>query len=152
MRRTPTIEPKGEKQPSIKDRFNLFARGTSEKVGSVWAFIAALSVVIIWALTGPIFGFSDTWQLVINTSTTIVTFIMVFLIQSTQNRDAKAVHLKLDELIRALHGARNRFVDLEQLSEDELTEVAEEFAALHKRACAVAKRKGKGVADHCEEI
>ncbi len=104
-------------------------------VGSVWAFFLALFVVLAWLATGPMFGFSDTWQLVINTGTTIVTFIMVFLIQSTQNRDAKVLQLKLDEVIRAIHGARNSLVDLEELSEEELQRVADEFAELHRRAC-----------------
>jgi len=88
----------------------------------------------VWGLTGPTFHFSDTWQLIINTGTTIVTFLMVFLIQNTQNRDAKAVHLKLDELIRAIQGARNRLVDLEKLSDEELTKLEEQFTRLRKKA------------------
>src|SRR6187402_3487042 len=86
----------------IKDAFRIFARKSSAILGSAWAFTGAIVIILIWALTGPTFGFSDTWQLIINTGTTIVTFLMVFLIQNTQNRDAKAVHLKLDEIIRAL--------------------------------------------------
>jgi len=125
----------------MRDRFSEVARRVSDVVGSVWAFLLAVAVVIVWACTGPIFRYSDTWQLVINTGTTIVTFLMVFLIQSTQNRDAKAVHLKLDELIRAVHGARNQLVDLEHLSEDELEELADEFASLNKRACEEVKRR-----------
>jgi low affinity Fe/Cu permease len=89
-------------------------------VGSSWSFIFALSIIIIWMITGPIFHFSDTWQLVINTGTTIVTFLIVFLIQNTQNRDSQAIHLKLDELIRALTDARNDLVDLEDSSDEEL--------------------------------
>lgn len=123
-----------EKPPTLRDRFHNFSRKTSEAVGSVWAFLLALGTVAVWGLTGPIFGFSDTWQLVINTGTTIVTFIMVFLIQSTQNRDAKAVHLKLDELIRGVRGAMTRLVDLENLPEEELEALAAEFARLKKRA------------------
>jgi low affinity Fe/Cu permease len=130
-----------EKKPSLKDRFNEFSRKTSDSVGSVWAFLLAVGVVIIWGATGPLFHYSDTWQLVINTSTTIVTFIMVFLIQSTQNRDAKAVHLKLDELIRAVSSARNDLLDLEHLPEEELEELATQFDRLRKRACAEADRK-----------
>ena len=95
----------------------------------------------MWGITGPLFGFTDTWQLVINTGTTIVTFIMVFLIQSTQNRDAKAVHLKLDELIRALSGARNNLLDLEELPEKELEALAAQFAGLQKRASDEAKER-----------
>ena len=121
---------------SVKDQFTRAARVVAQKMGSAWAFSGALLVVLVWALTGPLFDFSDTWQLVINTSTTIVTFLMVFLIQSTQNRDAKAVHLKLDELIRALKGARNQLVDLEDLSEEELDRLALEFEKLRKNSVA----------------
>src|SRR2546430_12783521 len=92
----------------VRDNFRHFARKSSEVLGSAWAFIGAIFIIVVWALTGPIFHFSDTWQLIINTGTTIVTFLMVFIIQNTQNRDAKAMHLKLDELIRAIQGARNR--------------------------------------------
>ena len=123
-----------DKPTTLRDRFTHFSRITSDGVGSVWAFLLALAIVIAWALLGPIFRFSDTWQLVINTGTTIVTFIMVFLIQSTQNRDAKAVHLKLDELIRALRGARNNLLSLQELSEEDLERLARQFAALKKRA------------------
>ncbi len=91
-------------------------------------------VILVWVLTGPMFHFSDTWQLVINTATTIVTFLMVFLIQNTQNRDAKAVHLKLDELIRALKDARNELVDLEDLSDEELKKLEKQFKSMRKRA------------------
>src|SRR5438477_5633143 len=104
----------------VSDAFRLFARRSSIILGSAWAFAGAVLVILVWILTGPTFHFSDTWQLIINTATTIVTFLMVFLIQNTQNRDAKAVHLKLDEIIRALKGARNELVDLEDLSDEEL--------------------------------
>lgn len=122
-----------------KDRFRAFAQRSAGAVGSSGAFLAALILITLWALSGPLFHFSDTWQLVINTTTTIVTFLMVFLIQNTQNRDAKAIHLKLDELIRAAGGARNRLVDLESLSEEELTRLEAEFERLHRRA----ERHGK---------
>jgi low affinity Fe/Cu permease len=118
----------------IRDAFGIFARKTSSVLGSAWAFVVAIAVIVIWALTGHAFNYSDTWQLIINTGTTIVTFLMVFLIQNTQNRDAKAVHLKLDELIRALHGARNKLVDLEKLSDDELKTLENEFEKLRKKA------------------
>ena len=95
-------------------------------------FIVAITVIIVWAATGPTFHFSDTWQLIINTGTTIVTFLMVFLIQNTQNRDGKAIQLKLDELIRAMKGARNKLVDLENLSEEDLAKLQEEFERLQK--------------------
>jgi low affinity Fe/Cu permease len=103
-------------------------------LGTAWAFIGAIFIIAVWALTGPTFHFSDTWQLIINTGTTIVTFLMVFLIQNTQNRDAKAVHLKLDELIRALQGARNHLVDLEKLSDEELKGLEEQFTRLREQA------------------
>jgi low affinity Fe/Cu permease len=118
----------------LQERFRHFAHWTSEVSGSPWAFLTAVAVIVAWAITGPIFKFSDTWQLVINTGTTIVTFLMVFLIQNTQNRDAKAIHLKLDELIRAVAGARNRLVDLESLSDEELTKLQRQFEGLRKHA------------------
>src|SRR4051812_36476539 len=118
----------------IRDAFGVFARKTSSVLGSAWAFVVALLIIVVWAITGPTFHYSDTWQLIINTGTTIVTFLMVFLIQNTQNRDAKAVHLKLDELIRALEPARNRLVDLEKLSDDELKALEGEFEKLREKA------------------
>ncbi len=113
--------------------FLRFAVRTSEMVGSPWAFAAAVSVIVLWAATGPSFGFSDTWQLVINTGTTIITFLVVFLIQNTQNRDVKAIHLKLDELIHAMEGARNSLVDLENLSDEELNKLQKEFQRVRER-------------------
>ncbi len=117
----------------MNEFFRRFAQKSSVAFGSSWAFICALVVIIIWAATGPIFHFSDTWQLVINTGTTIVTFLMVFLIQNTQNRDAKAIHLKLDELIRVVKGARTGLVDLENLSDEELARLQKEFERLRER-------------------
>ena len=96
-------------------------------VGSYWAFLLAFGIVIIWAATGPMFNFSDTWQLVINTGTTIITFLMVFLIQNTQNRDAKAMHLKLDELISSMKAAHNEMIDIEELSDEQLEEIAKVY-------------------------
>jgi low affinity Fe/Cu permease len=118
----------------IRDIFRHFARKSSAVLGTAWAFIGALIIIAVWGLTGPVFHYSDTWQLIINTGTTIVTFLMVFLIQNTQNRDAKAMHLKLDELIRAIEGARNRLVDLENLSDEELKQLEEQFARLRNKA------------------
>jgi low affinity Fe/Cu permease len=118
----------------IRDAFGVFARKTSTVLGSAWAFVCAILIIVVWAMTGPTFHYSDTWQLIINTGTTIVTFLMVFLIQNTQNRDAKAVHLKLDELIRALGPARNKLVDLEKLSDDELKKLEQEFEKLREKA------------------
>ena len=116
MKRTQTAELKRNEQKRdifcvISDAFRVFARKAATVLGSAWAFAAAILIIVIWAATGPMFRFSDTWQLIINTGTTIVAFLMVFLIQNTQNRDAKAVHLKLDEIIRALAKARNELVD-----------------------------------------
>jgi low affinity Fe/Cu permease len=118
----------------VQDAFRVFARQSSIILGSAWAFAGAVLVILVWVLTGPTFHFSDTWQLVINTATTVITFLMVFLIQNTQNRDAKAMHLKLDEIIRALKDARNELVDLEDLSDEELKKLDEQFRRLRKRA------------------
>jgi low affinity Fe/Cu permease len=112
--------------------FRKFSQKTSYLVGTPGAFILALTVVIVWAATGPLFHFSDTWQLVINTSTTIVTFLMVFLIQNTQSRDAKAMHLKLDEIIRALDGARDKLVDVEDTTDEEIKKLSQESRNLQK--------------------
>jgi low affinity Fe/Cu permease len=118
----------------VSDAFRIFARRSSMILGSAWAFAGAVLVILIWILTGPTFHFSDTWQLIINTATTIITFLMVFLIQNTQNRDAKAVHLKLDEIIRALKGARNELVDLEELSDEDLKKLEKQFQRIRKTA------------------
>ena len=116
------------------DRFGRFAARSSHYLGSRWAFIAAIGVIVVWALTGPIFRYSDTWQLVINTGTTIVTFLMVFLIQNTQNRDARAIHLKLNELIHAVDKAKNKMIDVENLSEVELDELARTYEKIRSSA------------------
>ena len=114
--------------------FARFARWTAAMSGRPKTFMLACSVIIVWAITGPLFGFSDTWQLVINTGTTIVTFLMVFLIQNTQNRDTEALQIKLDELIRAMKGARNEVLNLEELDEVQLDEIREEYLELAERA------------------
>jgi low affinity Fe/Cu permease len=116
------------------DAFRMFARRSSTVLGSAWAFASAILIIVFWGLTGPAFHYSDTWQLIINTGTTIVTFLMVFLIQNTQNRDAKAVHLKLDEIIRALRGARNELIDLENFSDEGLTSLEKQFERVRKKA------------------
>ncbi len=118
----------------VSDAFRVFARRSSMMLGSAWAFSGAVLVILVWILTGPTFHFSDTWQLIINTATTVITFLMVFLIQNTQNRDAKAMHLKLDEMIRALKGARNQLVDLEDLSDEDLKKLEEQFRRLRRKA------------------
>ena len=118
----------------VQDAFRVAARNTSAVLGTAWAFMGAVSIIVVWALTGHIFAYSDTWQLIINTGTTIVTFLMVFLIQNTQNRESKAIQLKLDELIRSVDGARNHLMDLEALSDDELEKFQKEFERLRKRS------------------
>jgi low affinity Fe/Cu permease len=118
----------------MNEAFRKFANKTSEAMGTPWAFIAAVLLILGWAITGPFFGFSEVWQLVINTGTTIITFLMVFLIQNTQNRDAKAIHLKLDELLRGVEGARTGMVDLEDLSDEQLRKLQNEFQRLRERS------------------
>jgi low affinity Fe/Cu permease len=115
-------------------RFARFARATAHTAGHPLAFTIALLVILGWAVSGPLFRFSDTWQLVINTGTTIVTFLVVFLVQNTQNRDSAAIQLKLDELIRATEGAHNAFLDLEELSEKALNRIRERYEALARQA------------------
>ena len=139
MNKTQTQELKEHKQERdffclISDAFRVFAHRSSVMLGSAWAFTGAVLVIVVWLVTGPTFHFSDTWQLIINTATTVITFLMVFLIQNTQNRDAKAMHLKLDELIRAIKGARNQLVDLENLSDEELKKLEKQFQRMRKLA------------------
>jgi low affinity Fe/Cu permease len=116
------------------DRFAKFSVHSSRCLGSRWAFIAAIVVIVLWALTGPLFHYSDTWQLVINTGTTIVTFLMVFIIQNTQNRDARAIHLKLNELIHAIDKAKNRMIDVENLADFELEELSKTYEKIRMSA------------------
>ena len=115
---------------TVREVFHRLAHATATAIGSPYAFASALLVIVAWAACGPAFHYSDTWQLVINTGTTIVTFLVVFMIQNTQNRDSRAIHLKLDELIRALDAARNRLVDVEDLPDEELARLASEFQRL----------------------
>jgi low affinity Fe/Cu permease len=122
---------KAERREPMAEPFSRLAAHAAQTFGSPWAFIAALCLIVGWAAAGPFFSFSETWQLVINTSTTIITFLMVFLIQATQNRDARAIHLKLDELVRSSN-ARNAFADLEDATDAELDAFQREFAALRK--------------------
>jgi low affinity Fe/Cu permease len=128
----------GNPSRTLSDRFRKFATRASERFGSHWAFVVSVAVVVAWLVSGPFFRFSNAWQLVINTATTIVTFLMVFLIQATQNRDAKAIHLKLDELIRSSH-ARNVFADLENASEAEIEAFREEFRKLRQKGVESGK-------------
>ena len=118
----------------MREFFRRLAKHVSAAIGSPYAFALAVAMILGWALLGPVFGFSDTWQLVINTTTTIVTFLVVFMIQNTQNRDSKALHLKLDELIRSIRGARNGLIDSEDLPDEEIDRLEEEFAKIRARA------------------
>src|SRR3972149_9353153 len=117
----------------MNEIFRKVAAKISFVTGTAWAFLTALAIIFIWALTGPIFKFSTTWQLVINTGTTIVTFLMVFLIQNTQNRDSKAIHIKLDELLKAGKGARTSLVNLEELPDHVLNELSKEFRDIQQK-------------------
>ena len=128
----------------MHEAFRKFSQKSSEAVGSPWAFMLAVLIIAVWVVTGPLFGFSDTWQLVINTSTTIITFLIVFLIQNTQNRDARALHLKLDELIASTDKARDRLIDLEHCTDDELQELEHEFEKVRQQRGLV---KGEGNRD-----
>lgn len=123
--------------------FSRFANVAARHTGHPGAFLAAVAVILAWAATGPFFGFSDTWQLVINTGTTIVTFLMVFLIQNTQNRDSAAVQVKLDELIRAVKGARNSLINIEELTEDDLNRLRERYATLAVKAAETTEKADK---------
>ena len=114
--------------------FSEIARRTACALGSSTAFALACGTILIWAVTGPLFGFSDTWQLIINTGTTIITFLMVFLVQHTQNRDARALHLKMDELLRSVKDARNKLINLENCSDEEIDQIERQFQALKRRA------------------
>jgi low affinity Fe/Cu permease len=125
----------------LRERFRFYANRIADGVGSPGTFAVALFIVLAWAVTGPMFHYSDTWQLVINTGTSVVTFLMVFLIQNTQNRDAAAMQLKLNELIRAVSTARNTMVDLENCTDEEIAAIREEFADIRTR---IAARRGSG--------
>ena len=137
-------EPERDILCVLRDAFRCFAQRSSVLLGSAWAFCGAVLVILVWLVTGPTFHFSDTWQLIINTATTVITFLMVFMIQNTQNRDAKAMHIKLDELIRAVKGARNQLVDVENLSDDALKKLEEQFQRLRKQSEKSGTRSDNG--------
>jgi low affinity Fe/Cu permease len=122
---------------SSAEIFRRVARAVADQAGSAWTFLIALAFVVAWSGLGPHFRFSDTWQLIMNTVSSIVTFLMVFLIQNTENRDTREIHLKLDELIRANQRARNEFVDLERLSDDDLAKMEEHLTAVRKKRSAL---------------
>jgi len=134
----------------MKGFFTSFAHWTAQQSGRAHTFALAFGIVVVWAVTGPIFDYSDTWQLVINTGTTIVTFLMVFLIQNTQNRDTAAIQLKLDELIRVSKGARNKLLNLEDLTEDQLAQVKRAFLDLAKEDHDLSGRLGSGATQSSE--
>jgi low affinity Fe/Cu permease len=123
--------------------FRRFAHGAAHVMGAPWAFLIAAAIVVAWALSGPLFGYSDSWQLIINTGTTVVTFLMVFLIQNTQNRDARVTQLKLDELIRAVTTARTQLVAMEEMSDEELGRLEAEFHRLHAEANQLRRQRGQ---------
>lgn len=118
----------------MREFFRKLAKHAASAIGSPFAFAIALLIILVWALLGPVFGFSNTWQLVINSTTTVITFLVVFMIQNTQNRDSKALHLKLDELIRSIRGARNGLIDSEDLPDAEIDRLEHEFARLRMLA------------------
>src|SRR5215831_9697475 len=122
--------------------FHVFATQAAFWVGTKWAFLAALLAIIGWLVTGPYFHYSDTWQLIINTGTTVITFLVVFLIQNTQNRDARAIHLKLDEIIKSIDQAQNEMIDIEHLSDEELQRLADKYQKFREE-CDVRTRRAK---------
>jgi low affinity Fe/Cu permease len=133
------------KHSEVRLWFSTFANKTSAAVGSPFTFLAAIAIVILWAALGPMYHYSDTWQLVINTGTTIITFLMVFLIQNTQNRDAKAIHLKLNELIHAGKRAQDDLIEVEKLSDEELSTLEEHYARIRKE-CERRRTSGDNAA------
>ena len=130
---------------SLNQGFRKFSIAAAEALGSPWLFVANVFLILLWLASGPVFHYSDTWQLLVNTATTVITYLAVFLIQNTQNRDSKAVHLKLDELISTVEGARNRLVDLQNLSDDELQDLQDQFQRLRQRASQSPVHAHKGV-------
>jgi low affinity Fe/Cu permease len=123
--------------------FHVFATQAANWVGTKWAFLAAILVIVAWLVSGPYFHYSDTWQLVINTGTTVITFLVVFLIQNTQNRDARAIHLKLDEIIKSIDQAQNEMIDIEHLSDEELQKLADKYQKVREECDTRSKRRKK---------
>jgi low affinity Fe/Cu permease len=132
--RRPIFTNRGDEPMNLNEQFRKLARVAADALGSPWLFVVNVLLILVWLAAGPFANFSDTWQLVVNTATTVFTYLAVFLIQNTQNRDAKAMHLKLDELISSVHGARNRLVNLEDLSDEELERLHKQFHRLHQHA------------------
>jgi low affinity Fe/Cu permease len=130
---------------TLREPFRRFSVAAADALGSPWMFVINVLLILVWLATGPMFRYSDTWQLIVNTATTVITYLAVFLIQNTQNRDAKAVHLKLDELISSVHGARNRLVDLQNLTDAELDELQTQFRRLQAKADKRAEADAQAV-------
>lgn len=148
MNRRPYFEAREQvtKTSGVRFWFSRFATRTAQFVGHPYVFFTAVAILILWGITGPYFHYSDTWQLVINTGTSVITFLVVFLIQNTQNRDAKAIHLKLDELIRSHHPASDDLIDVEKLSDEELEELEKHYERIRKECEARRARKQQNVA------
>ena len=127
---------------STEKGFHVFATHAANLVGTKWAFLVALLTILFWLISGPYFHYSDTWQLIINTGTTVITFLVVFLIQNTQNRDARALHLKLDEIIKSIDKAHNEMIDIEHLSDAELQRLAEKYQKVREQ-CDLRSRRNK---------
>ena len=136
---------------TLNEAFRVFSTWAANMLGSPWLFVANIFLILLWLAAGPFFHYSDTWQLLVNTATSVITSLAVFLIQNTQNRDAKAMHLKLDELITSMEGARNRFVDLENVSEEEMLRIEEQFKKLKERASKGDISAVQAVADDIQE-
>jgi low affinity Fe/Cu permease len=148
MHRKPYFEAREQvtRTSGLRFWFSRFATQTAQAVGHPYMFLFAVLVIVVWAIAGPYYHFSDTWQLIINTGTTVITFLVVFLIQNTQNRDAKALHLKLDELIRSHHPASDDLIDIEKLSDEELDELEKQYERIRKECEARRDRKKQSVA------
>ena len=148
MTRKPYLEAREQvtKTSNLRLWFSRFATRTAQIVGHPYVFFSAVAILILWGITGPYFHYSDTWQLVINTGTSVITFLVVFLIQNTQNRDAKAIHLKLDELIRSHHPASDDLIDIEKLSDEELDELEKVYERIREECEARRQRKTQSVA------
>jgi low affinity Fe/Cu permease len=141
--KAPRLSPANNKEGRSKDWFGPFANVASGWLGSRWGFGAAALFIAVWALTGPIFHYSDTWQLIINSVTNIVTFLMVFLLQNTQNRDAKAINLKLDELIYSISSAKDQMIDIEKLSDEELEDLSKQYERIREKHLARTSKPGR---------
>ena len=137
---------------NLNEQFRKIARKAADGLGSPWLFVANVFLILVWLAAGPFANFSDTWQLVVNTATTVFTYLAVFLIQNTQNRDAKAMHLKLDELISSVHGARNRLVDLQSLTDEEIEGLRKQFQNLQEQASLNQTDAVRAIEDELDKV